>query len=235
MRKPLVFFNPLMCIFFVAVFATASFAQDASPKWTPDELKELFVFCDRPALIQQLKISPETADKIGEIDHWARLQIISVEANTNEAYATPNEVEADVIKKYKALRLSADQVKALSDRRQQGPLNGCAVTTLVADQRYDTVVAAKFIQQYKALYRKQLIDKMDIVGRMADQLIEAELWKQKEAATIAKIPETDFNRVRKTVALYEQRDKKYRIIGLTDQQIPAAAAFFDTHQIWPKN
>lgn len=235
MRKPAVFFNPLMCIFFVAVSATVAFSQEAVPKWTPDELKELYNFCDKPALIQQLKISPEIADRIGEIDHWARLQLISVEANTNEAYATPNEVEADVIKKYKALHLSADQIKSLSDRRQQGPMSGCPVTTLVSDARYDTVTAARFIQQYKALYRKQLIDKLDIVGRMADQLIETELWKQKEAAAIAKTPETDFNRIRKTVALYDQRDKRYRTIGLSDQQIPAVVEFFDSHKLWTKN
>ena len=235
MRRPAVFFNPLMCIFFMAVSATVAFAQDAAPKWTAEELKELYNYCDKPALIQQLKISAETADKIGEIDHWARQQIASVEANTNEAYATPNEVEADVIKKYKALRLSSDQVKSLSDRRQQGPMNGCAVTTLTADPRYDTVVAARFIQQYKVLYRKQLIDKIDIVGRMADQLIETEIWKQKEAATIAKMPETDFNRVRKTVAFYELRDKKYRTIGLSEQQIPATIEFFNTHTLWAKN
>jgi hypothetical protein len=235
MRKPVVFINPLMCIFFVAVFATASFAQNTAPKWTPDELKELFNYCDKPALIQQLKISSETADRIGEIDNWALLQIKSVEANTNEAYATPNEVEADVIKKYKALKLSADQLKSLSDRRQQGPMSGCAVTTLVSDARFDTVVAAKAVQQYKTLYRKQLIDKAGIVGRMADQVIETEVWKQKEAASIAKIPETDFSRVRKTVDLYQQRDHRYRAIGLNDQQIATTVEFFDKNQLWTKN
>jgi hypothetical protein len=235
MRKPVVFLNPLMLVFFISVFATVSLAQGNGPKWTPDEQKELYGYCDKQALIQQLKIAPETADKIGELDHWARLQLLSVEANTNEAYATPNEVEADLVKKYKGLRLSSDQLKFLTDRRQQGPMSGCAVTTLIADPRYDTIVAARFIQQYKALYRKQLIDKIDIVGRMADQLIEAEIWKQKEAATIAKIPETDFNRIRKTVAMYELRDKKYRTIGLSEQQIPATIEFFNSHTLWTKN
>ena len=36
-------------------------AQDVTPKWTPEEEKELFGYCDKPDLIKQLKFSPKVA------------------------------------------------------------------------------------------------------------------------------------------------------------------------------
>jgi hypothetical protein len=208
--------------------ATAIFAQQAAPKWTPEERKELFNYCEKPELVKQLRISEETADRIGEIHAWALQQKLSVEANTNPAYATPNEVEEDVIKKYKALRLSGDQVKSLTERRQANPdgVMSCAVTTISPDKTFDTLTAQKALQLYKTKYRKALITKLDINGRQADMLFDAEVWKQKEMLSLDAIPATDFNRIRKTVDMYRAADVKVKAIGLTDQQLQAAADFF---------
>jgi hypothetical protein len=64
-------------------------------------------------------------------------------------------------------------------------------------------------------------------------LFETEVWKQKEALDIAAIPETDFNRIRRTVAMYKQRESRYRAIGMNDAQIETVIQFFKEHQLYP--
>ncbi|MFN3666549.1 MAG: hypothetical protein ACK4S0_10345, partial [Sediminibacterium sp.] len=54
------------------LLASGSFAQSGI-EWTPEQLVELFGYCEKPYLIKQLKISEANADKIGQINHWARL------------------------------------------------------------------------------------------------------------------------------------------------------------------
>jgi hypothetical protein len=224
----------VICCFLLSgmtLFTITVTAQDA-PKWTPEEQKELFGYCEKPVLVKKLNISEETADKIGEIDLWAVQQKLSVDANTNERYATHGEVEEEVIKKLKALRLSGDQLKALTERRADPNPKPCVVTTLSFNQRFDTVPQARAVQLYKTQYRKILIDKLGINGRQADQVFETEAWKQKEAATIAAIPANDFNRVRKTVAMHTQRDHRYKVIGLTEEQAAAAVQFFAENPVF---
>ncbi len=222
----------LACV--VLVFLASAYvavSQEAAPKWTPEEIKELFGYCEKPELIKQLKISPETADKIGELHYWALVQKQAVEANTNVAYATPNEVETDLVKKYKTLKLSGDQLKTLLDYRKAQPdgISSCAVTTLTALKQFDTLPLPRALQLYKTKYRKMLIEKLGINGKQADQVFETEVWKQKEALAVDAIPASDFNRIRKTVALYKQRDHRYKVIGLTDEQMDAAVQFFTEH------
>ncbi len=223
-------------LFLLHIIAVSSFAQTGSPKWTPEEQKELFGYCEKPVLVKKLGLSEELVEKIGEIDLWATLQKISVEANTNETYATPGEVEEDVIKKYKALRLSGDQLKALTDRRRDGQANPkpCAVTSFTYSRYFDTIAQPRLVLLYKTPYRKMLIDKIGINGRQADQVFETEAWKQKEALSIAAIPETNFNRVRKTVTMNQQREHRYKVIGLTEEQIQATLQFFTENQVGPK-
>ena len=203
---------------------------------TPEELKELFGYCEKKDLVNRLKFSPELADKIGEVDYWAMLQLISVAANTNDAYATPNEVEEEKIKRYKALRLSADQLKALLDLKQERAASPvpCPAIALNFNPIFDTVTVPRAIQLYKTPYRKKLIDALAINGRQADMLFEAEVWKQKESLSISAIPITDFNRIRRTVAMYNERDKKYRALSLTDEQITAVIKFFTEHSLATK-
>ena len=44
----------VLCGVLFLVYATNNLqAQDIHPKWTPEEKKELFVFCDKPDLIKQ--------------------------------------------------------------------------------------------------------------------------------------------------------------------------------------
>lgn len=217
----------------IVLSTAAAVAQDNAPKWTPEELKELFGYCEKPELMRQLKLPAETADKIGEIHFWALQQKLSVEANTNAAYATPNEVEEDVIKKYKALRLSGDQLKMLTDRRRSMPdgMQSCPETILNPDKQFDTLSQQRAVQLYKTKYRKTLIDKLDINGRQADMLFDAQVWKQKESLTVAAIPVTDFNRIRKTVELNRNAETRFRAIGLTDQQLLGAQAFFRDNQL----
>jgi hypothetical protein len=210
-------------------------AQDAIVR-SPEELKELFGFCDKPQLIKRLKISPETADKIGEVDYWGLQQKLGVAANTNATYATPNEVQADMVKKYKAF-LSADQLRDLLafQKSQEGSPEPCPVTVLKFNHAFDTLTPARALILYKTPYRKMLIDKIGINGRQADGVFEVEVWKQKEALTINAIPSSNFDRIRKTVAMYNERDRRYKVIGLTEEQVPAAIQFFEEHTLGPKN
>ena len=208
-------------------------AQEITPKWTPEEKKELFGYCDKPDLIKQLKFSPEMADKVGEIDFWATVQQISITANTNEVYATFGELDKEVIKKYKAIKLSDDQLKALLDFKQDRMKNtkSCAIITLTPNHIFDTLTQPKAIQLYKTKIRKPLIDKTAINGRQADMLFEIEIWKQKEALTIALLPLSDFNRIRKTVAMYEERARRFRVVGLAGEQLEGAIEYFDQHPL----
>lgn len=226
------------CILLVAASpAFKAKAQDAAaPGWSPAEQLELFGYCEKGFLMNQLKLSSETADKIGLINYWATVTKISVAANTNDTFATPKEVEEGVVRKYKALGISGDQLKELMARREKTN-NGepCAVTVLTYDHYYDTLTAPRIIQLYKLpAYRKPLIDKTGILGRQADMLFEIEAWKQKEAAAIAAIPVTDFARIRRTVAMHNERERRYKVVGLTDAQIALAIEYFDQHSLGVK-
>ena len=216
-------------------FANHLSAQDISVIRTPEELKELFGFCEKADLLKKIKFTPEQADKVGEVDYWARLQQKSIDANTNEVFATANEVQQEVTKKYKAF-LSGEQVKALTDfkRERAGNPEPCAVITLTYNHIFDTLSLQRALVLYKTPNRKPLIDKLGINGRQADMLFETEVWKQKEALTIAAIPESDFDRIRRTVAMYKEREHRYKAIGLSDDQIEAAIQFFKEHALGQK-
>jgi hypothetical protein len=202
-------------------------AQDKTSKWTPEEQKELFGYCEKRLLINDLKIPEEKADKIGELNYWATLQKIKVQENTNDTFATANEVDVELMKKYKALSLSGDQLKTLIDRRKSNTnAESCPLVTLNFNPIYDTAQKAQLLLSFKAKYRKDLITKVGVNGRQADQLIDAEVWKQKEACSISKIPETDFNRIRKTVEMYNMMERKYKLVDMTDQQKAGAIEFF---------
>ncbi|MEO8171673.1 MAG: hypothetical protein ABI581_01270 [Sediminibacterium sp.] len=219
-------------LFLICLFAKNLAAQDAV-KRTPEELRELFSFCDKPELIKQFKISAETADKIAEVDLWARQQQITIDANTNERFATAGELQQEVTKKYKAF-LSPDLAKAIADYKRS---TSCPATELIVNHAYDTLTGPRAQQLFKTPWRKLLIEKLGETGngRQADMLFETEVWKQKEALDIATIPETDFNRIRRTVAMYKQRESRYRAIGMNDAQIETVIQFFREHQLYPVN
>ncbi|MES2005660.1 MAG: hypothetical protein V4450_14170 [Bacteroidota bacterium] len=219
---------------FACISGTAS-AQDNTASRTPEELKELFGFCDKTDLIAKFKLSAEQADKVGEIDYWARLQQKSIDANTNEVYATAGELQQEVTKRYKAF-LSADQVKSVTDykKAKASSPEPCEIIVLSYNHLFDTITPQRALLLYKTPWRKQLIDKLQINGRQADMLFETEVWKQKESLTISAIPETDFNRIRRTVAMNKERDSRYKAIGLSEDQMGTAIQFFKEHQLGTK-
>jgi len=212
--------------FSLTLFKESVHAQEKSAGWTPEEQKELFGYCEKKVLINELNIPEEKADKIGQLNYWATLQKIKVIENTNDTFATANEVEAELIKRYKALSLSNDQLKNLIDKRKlNSNSETCPLVTLHFNPVYDTAQKAQLLLNFKAKYRKDLITKVGVNGRQADQLLDAEVWKQKEACSISKIPETDFNRIRKTVELYNMLERKYKLVDMTDQQKAAAIEY----------
>ena len=222
----------LFCLLLSSLQITVR-AQQTTIKRTSEEMRELFGYCDKPALIRELKITADLADKIGDIDHWARQQQASIDANTNEVYATRGELMQEVSKKYKALGLAAVQVKTLLEpgRIFEVTVRACPVITLHPNPVFDTLPAARALQLYKTKYRKQLIDKAGINGRQADMLLEIEVWKQKEAVAIAAIPEADFNRIRKTVAMYAERQRRWKVVGIGEEQFETMAQFFDQNSL----
>ena len=127
MRKIVIVMSTL-CVMLLSVVTVQ--AQE----WTPEQQVELFGYCEKPALIKQLKISEAIADRIGQIHHWARLTKIKIEANASDTFATAGEVEEEVVKKYKALSLSGDQVKALVERRKKSLSEPCALITLTVNK-----------------------------------------------------------------------------------------------------
>jgi hypothetical protein len=222
-------------IYSILAFASATLTLSAQENITrtPEEQRELFNFCDKPELMKRAKLTTAQADKIGDLYLWVTKQQLSIAANTNEQFATAGELEEELAKKYKALGLAADQVKEAMSLRQerQSSSASCAVITLKTNHVFDTLAALRAVQLYKTPYRKMLIDKLGITGRQADQLIETEVWKQKESLTIAAIPVSDFNRVRRTVSMYNERDSKYKAFGLTEDQMNKAILFFNEHQL----
>jgi hypothetical protein len=217
----------LNLLFWMLLFNTCISAQETIGR-TPEEQRELFGYCEKPMLIKQLKVSSETADQIGQIHYWATLQKIKIAENINDTFATIKEVEEEVTKKYKAIHLSADQIKDLVAKRkiatEEAP---CAVITLTANHDYDTMAPPRLLQLYKLAYRKQLIEKTGINGRQADMLFEIEVWKQKEALTIDKIPNTEFNRIRSTVSMYAERERRFRVVGISEDQLDNTLAFLN--------
>jgi len=217
----------LIAAFFVFGFAPSIRAQEKTTSWTPEEQKELFGYCEKTVLMNELRIAEEKVDKIGEINYWATLQKIKVQENTNDTFATANEVEEAVIKKYKSLSLTSDQIKNLIERRKSiTNQEACPLITLNFNPVYDTAQKAQMILNFKAKYRKDLISKVGVNGRQADQLIDAEVWNQKEAIAISKIPANDFNRIRKTVEMHKMMDRKFKLIDMTEEQKQAAIEYF---------
>jgi hypothetical protein len=197
-------------------------------QWTPEEQLELFGYCEKGLLMKELGISEETANKIGQINYWATLQKLKIEANTNDTFATANEVNQEVLKKYKALSITGDRAKGLITR-MNAP--GCAITELRYLPQYDTLSKTQLVAAYKTKFRKKIVDQLGVNGRQADMIIDAEAWKQKEAFTVAQIPATDFNRIRKTVQLNNEFSKKLVLIDLTDAQKEQVIAFFIQNQL----
>ena len=228
MQKP--YLQYLSILFSSMLFCSLpqfSTAQDKLTVWTPEEQKELFNYCERKTLIEQQHVAPDKVDAIGQIQYWAILQKQKIQDNTNDTFSTAKEVNELVIKKYKALGLSGDQLKYLSDKLNSGEAYApCALITLSYKPTYDTMGKPQMIQFIKSKFRKQLIDKIPVNGRQADQLIDAEVWRQKEEQTISKIPTSDFNRIRKTVEMNLMMERKYKLMDITDQQKEASIVFF---------
>ena len=216
----------LVAIVLLISLQQTGYCQEKTSKWTPEEQKELFGYCEKRVLMNEFQIPEEKADKIGQLNYWATLQKIKVTENTNDTFATANEVEAELMKKYKSLSLSNDQLKNLIDRRKSNAnAETCPLVSLSFNPIYDTAQKAQLLLNFKAKYRKDLITKVGVNGRQADQLLDAEVWKQKEACTISKIPATDFNRIRKTVEMYNMLERKYKLVDMTDAQKAGAIEF----------
>ena len=196
--------------------------------WTPEEQLELFGYCEKSFLMKELGISEETANKVGQINYWATLQKLKIEANTNDTFATVNEVNQEVLKKYKAISIIGDKAKSILNRTYA---SGCAITQLSPNSAYDTLSKAQLITGYKSKYRKKLIDQLGINGRQADMIIDAEARKQKESLLIAQIPVTDFNRIRKTVALNIEYARKIILADISETQKEQAIQFFIQNQL----
>ncbi len=213
-------------VIFMLLISVTTFSQNTVIEWSTEQQSELFGYCEKPFLIKQLKIAEANADKIGQINNWARLTKIKIQANASDTFATDGEVEEAVIKKYKALGLSGDQLKTLTDRRKQSLSEPCALITVTANKTYDTIAKPQLQLLFRNKFRRTLMDKLEVNGKQADMLIEAEVWKQKEALEIVKIPETNFERIRKAVAMYNDLERKYGFIGITEQQKEGAKAIF---------
>jgi hypothetical protein len=202
-------------------------AQVATSIWSAEEQRELYGYCQKPGLMQQFNVSAETADKIGNIQYWASIQKMKIEANTNDTFATASEVDAAALKKLSSLSLSSSLLKELANQLKLGEYSkGCALTTLFVNHAYDTLTKEQFVLAYKKKFRKPIMDQLVVNGRQADMLIEAEAWKQKESLIISAIPENDFNRIRKTVIMNNELERKYKQVDLTDQQKNNAILFF---------
>lgn len=207
-------------------------AQVNSADWNAEEQRELYGYCQKPALMQQFNISAETADKIGNIQYWASIQKLKIETNTNDTFATASEIDEAALKKLGGLSLSGGLIKELANQlKANSYAKGCPITTLTINHAYDTLTKEQFVLAYKKKYRKPLMDQLVVNGRQADMLIEAESWKLKESLLIDVIPENNFNRIRKTVILNNELDRKYKQIDLTDQQKIGAINFFSKNQL----
>lgn len=223
----------IICILFCFGCMLKGKAQENKPAWNPGELRELFNYCEKPDLMKQLGFSEEEADKVGDIDYWGRLQYLKIDANTNDTFATKNEVQEEMVKRYKNIRLSNDQVKALlsfKENREAHPAS-CPLIVLNYSKVFQPLTPQQATLQLQTKYRKQLVDKLGINGRQANMLCEAEVWRQKEAISISAIPENNFDRIRKTVALNEEAGKRFKALGLTDDQVNTALQFFTENSL----
>ncbi len=233
MKKQKSFIQIFIAIFLLCMQSQiVSFSQENRAKWNAEEQRELYGYCQKPALMQQFNITAETADKIGNIQYWASLQKIKIENNTNDTFATAKEIDEAAIKKLGSLSLSSGLIKELANQLTANSYaKGCPITTLNVNHAYDTLTKEQFVLAYKKKYRKPLMDQLVVNGRQADMLIEAEAWKLKESLVIDAIPENNFNRIRKTVILNNELDRKYKQIDLTDQQKNGALTFFSKNQL----
>lgn len=209
-----------------------SSSQANGSNWNTEEQRELFGYCQKPALMLQFNISAETADKIGDIQYWASIQKLKIETNTNDTFATASEIDEAALKKLGGLSLSGGLIKELANQLTSNSYaKGCPITTLNVNHAYDSLTKDQFILAFKKKFRKPLMDQLSVNGRQADMLIEAEAWKLKESLLIDVVPENNFNRIRKTVILNNELNRKYKQIDLTEQQKNGAINFFSKNQL----
>ena len=126
----------------ILVFLGFSTLVVQAQQWTPEEQLELFGYCEKGLLMKELGISEETANKIGQINYWATLQKLKIEANTNDTFATVNEVNQEVLKKYKNLSITGDRAKGLISRMNA---TGCPITQLRYNKSYDTLSKVQLV------------------------------------------------------------------------------------------
>lgn len=108
-------------------FATAYAQPPGGGQMDPAQMLEMMKQRMKPALIEKTKLTDAQADKVLEIQLWAQGESRGMREMGEEDRAKKmKEVNDERVKKYKAIPLTDDQIKAVNDfyeemRKNRGP------------------------------------------------------------------------------------------------------------------
>lgn len=102
----------------------------------------------------------------------------------------------------------------------------CSLTVAMAQpgggQQMDP---AQMLEMMKQRVKPQLIEKTKLTDAQADKVLEVQLWAQQQNRGLRDLSEED--RAKKMKEVSEEREKKFKAIPLTDDQIKAVNDFYE--------
>lgn len=103
----------------------------------------------------------------------------------------------------------------------------CAATTVIAQPPGGGMQMdpAAMLQRMKERVKPQLIEKVKLTDEQADKILEAQVWAQGQMRGLRDLAEDQ--RAAKMKEVTEEKEKKWKAIPLTDDQIKATNAFFE--------
>lgn len=84
---------------------------------------------------------------------------------------------------------------------------------------------AQMLEMMKQRVKPQMIEKTKLTDAQADKVLEVQVWAQQQNRGLRDLSEED--RAKKMKEVSEEREKKFKAIPLTDDQIKAVNDFYE--------
>lgn len=101
----------------------------------------------------------------------------------------------------------------------------CSLTSVQAQGGGGQMDPAQMLEMMKQRIKPGLIEKTKLTDAQADKVLEIQLWSQGEMRGMRELSEEE--RAAKTKSVNEEKNKKYKAIPLTDDQIKAVNDFYE--------
>ena len=101
----------------------------------------------------------------------------------------------------------------------------CCSFTVAMAQPGQQMDPAQMLEMMKQRVKPQLIEKTKLTDAQADKVLEIQIWAQQQNRGLRELSEEDRNKKMKETN--DEREKKFKAIPLTDDQIKAVNEFYE--------